>query len=259
VFIFRTMYFWFLALSCTLAVYIAMCFAKIIWFVLRKKNPEVACHFLAMMWAKSVFHLTPGWSISIEGFENLPPPHSPVIFISNHASMTDIFVIYFIRRQFRWLSKIEVFKIPVIGGCMKMAGYIPILRGDRSSLQHAMNNAKQKIEGGISMFFFPEGTRSVDGKLRPFKSGAFKLAEETGVAISPITLTGTEKLLTKGSATPHSAHVSVHIAPPMRPRVGESSEEFILRCRNTIEQNQMKHCEPTLPISSLITNKTQLT
>jgi 1-acyl-sn-glycerol-3-phosphate acyltransferase len=100
---------------------------------------------------------------------------------------------------------------------MRWAGYVPIRRGDKDSHGVAMQAAKERLHAGIAMFFFPEGTRSVDGRIKEFKTGAFRLAVENNVPIVPIALKGAGNLLPKGSWKPGRAHVSIKVLPPIAP------------------------------------------
>ncbi len=191
-------------------------------------------HSMAIRWAKSIIFLTPGWKVRVEGCENLPRKDQACVFVANHESATDIFVTYYIGSQFRWLSKAEVFKVPMIGLSMKWAGYVGIKRGQKQSHIKALEESAEWLKKGIPMLFFPEGTRSETGELRPFKIGAFKLADEQNVTVVPIVLHGTRHLLKKHSATPGTANVTVKILPAMRRRGDETYETFASRTRQLI-------------------------
>ena len=160
--------------------------------------------------------------------------------VSNHASAVDIWAVFMTECQFRWLSKAEVFRIPVIGTAMRWAGYVPIKRGEKASYSVAMDQSSDWLRQGVSMIFFPEGTRSVDGKLRPFKSGAFRLAEKADVPILPIALIGTNELLEKRSIVPKPATVTIRILPPSRRQETETQDAFIERIREDIRRHAEK-------------------
>jgi 1-acyl-sn-glycerol-3-phosphate acyltransferase len=118
---------------------------------------------------------------------------------------------------------------------MKWSGYVPIKRGDRSSALAAIQESARWIRRGVSMFYFPEGTRSVDGKLRDFKVGAFKLAIEQGVAICPIVLCGTSQMMRKNSGIPKAAHLVLDVMPKVYALPEETPELFAERVRSLIE------------------------
>lgn len=206
------------------------------WDLLRNaKNSENATHFIAGLWSRTIFRLVPGWRISIKGTENLPAKNSaPVIIVSNHESITDIWAIYFLRHQFRWLSKDAVFKVPLIGLAMKWAGYISIKRGDSKSHGQALARCAEVIRNGCSVLFFPEGTRSITNELREFKVGAFKLASEENVRILPFAITGTRSLLKKGTMLPGLAEVNISVLPAFELDKSKTLEENAAHAREII-------------------------
>ena len=197
-------------------------------------------HQIATIWGKLVFNLTPGWKIGVSGQENLPNKNTPVVMVANHESMTDIWAIYFINAQFRWLSKEEVFKVPMIGHCMRICNYVAIKRGNRGSHEQAMTESADLIRAGLSMLFFPEGTRSETGELKPFKIGAFKLAREMNVPVLPIAMHGAGKLLRKGTLSPCAASVKIKILPEVYDNPEESIEQFAERVRDIISTAHKK-------------------
>jgi len=216
--ILKTTYFWILFWLVTLGVFSSILIHKFIYILLGKDRFDLASHNWTCRWGKIILLLTPGWKVEIEGFENVPTePEQRVVIVANHESMTDIWILCYLQIQFRWLSKAEVFKIPVIGQAMRLAGYIPIVRGDKKSHQEAMEASAKWIEKGIPMLFFPEGTRSKTSELRAFKMGAFKLARDTQANILPVALKGAGQLLPKGSIVPKKATVQVNILPLIPP------------------------------------------
>jgi 1-acyl-sn-glycerol-3-phosphate acyltransferase len=173
-------------------------------------------HQVGVAWARSIVAMNRSWKISIHGSHNIPPPGTAAIYVSNHVSQTDILAIYSTGADFRWLSKDSVFRIPFLGWAMRAIGYVPVARGNKESHKQAMETSKQHLLSGTPMFFFPEGTRSPDGRIRKFKLGAFQLAYETRVPVIPIILIGTEQLLPKGSITPGDAAISISIQAPIQ-------------------------------------------
>lgn len=204
-----------------------------LFFFLPKKTRQRIAHHLAIYWGKFIIIATPGWSVQVKGNTKLDPSKR-YVFVANHESASDIFVMYFTNLQFRWLSKDSVFKIPFIGTAMYCAGYIPIVRGSSKSHAQALSRSKQTVLDNIPMLYFPEGTRSKTGELRQFKIGAFKLAQETNAEIVPIALTGTKELLKKGSMTPGKAKVTVNILEPVTCEEAESLDQWAARTREII-------------------------
>lgn len=190
-------------------------------------------HNLAAAWARTIFKLNPWWKVDIEGRENVAALGEAVIYVANHQSQSDILAAFLLDGQFRWLSKASMFKVPWLGWAMKAVGYVPITRGDRSSHLQSMQASKDHLANGIPMFFFPEGTRSRDGIVAPFKPGAFKLAKETGSAIVPVTILGTQALLPKGSVVPRSSSIKLIVHPRIDPQ-GRSADELAKLARTAI-------------------------
>jgi len=142
--------------------------------------------------------LNPFWRFRVVG--SVPPaPARKTVVVSNHESNADPFLISFLPWEMKWLGKASLFRIPVVGWMMKMAGDIPVQRGDADSAKEAMAECARWLERGVPVMLFPEGTRSKDGQLLPFKDGAFRLAIETGAEVLPLAVAGTGTALPKHS------------------------------------------------------------
>lgn len=196
-------------------------------------------HKIATGWAKSIVTCNPWWTFLIIGKENLPADNVPVVYVANHQSQADIISVFLLSRQFRWLAKDSLFKIPFLGWAMSAAGYVPVKRGDRRSHVKCMQKSKSHLSKGTPMLFFPEGTRSKDGKLLPFKNGAFKLAHETQAPIIPLTLEGASTLLPKGSLVPSLTTVKITVHPAI-PTQGRGESELMSEARKAIESGLSK-------------------
>ena len=140
--------------------------------------------------------LNPLWTFRIAGTMPENPRH-PYVMVSNHESFVDILLISHLPWEMKWLSKKEMFKIPVAGWLMRMARDIQLDRGDSASASSAMAECRERLDQHVSVMIFPEGTRSATGELLPFKDGAFRLAIETGVPILPLAVHGTRTALRK--------------------------------------------------------------
>ncbi len=142
--------------------------------------------------------LNPFWSFSVYG--DVPRRiEGPTVFVSNHELQADPFLISFLPWEMKWLAKASLFRIPVVGWSMALAGDIPIHRGEGRSAKGALDRCKLWLERGVPVIIFPEGTRSPDGKMGQFKDGAFRLAMECGAQIVPIAVCGSRKALPKHS------------------------------------------------------------
>jgi 1-acyl-sn-glycerol-3-phosphate acyltransferase len=153
-------------------------------------------HWYATTWARIITRLNNRWSFEVIGHDRIPQDR-PMVVVSNHQGMGDIIMAYCMDLHFKWISKAANFYVPCMGWFMFHAGYIPLRRGDKSSIVRCMARARQYLDHGVSVLFFPEGTRSKDGVVKEFKPGAFKLAVEAGVDILPLAITGTADALPK--------------------------------------------------------------
>jgi 1-acyl-sn-glycerol-3-phosphate acyltransferase len=156
----------------------------------------VVLHQFTCFWASLYTWTNPLWPVTVEGRERIDPRETYVM-VSNHLSLLDILVLFRLFRHFKWVSKIENFKIPCIGWNMRLNRYIPLKRGDRESVREMMDACERTLAAGSSIMMFPEGTRSKTGVLQPFKPGAFELALRSGRPLLPIVLEGTSNALPK--------------------------------------------------------------
>ncbi len=171
-------------------------------------------HHVAQVWGKSILMIS-GIKVSITGLEHLEADRS-YIFMSNHQSNFDIPVLFNkLNVQFRWLAKAELFKIPIFGRGMRGAGYISIDRSDRRSAFKSLKRAAESIRNGTSVLVFPEGTRSTDGHLLPFKKGGFVLAVDAAVPVVPIIIKGTHAIMQKGDMLIRRRPVQVQVLSPI--------------------------------------------
>ena len=156
-------------------------------------------HGVAVGWAHAVMGTSPLWRVDIEGRENIVPGR-PYVIVANHQSLLDIFIVLAaLPVHFKFMAKKELFPIPFIGWHMALAGYIPIDRGSHESGKGAMITARRWIAKGVSVLFFPEGTRSRDGRIQDFKMGGFKVAQEEKVEVLPVVIEGTGDAVPKKS------------------------------------------------------------
>lgn len=157
-----------------------------------------------------------GITLNVEGLKGLDPQRQ-YLFVVNHQSNIDIPVLVqaLANFQLRWIAKKELLWVPFFGWAMWAAKHIAVNRDDPLSALRSLELAKRRIAGGISVVIFPEGTRSTDGKLLPFKRGGFLLAVKTRTPIVPVTINGTGKLLAKGDWRIRRGEVNVNIGVPL--------------------------------------------
>ena len=175
---------------------------------------ENKAHKIGNLWAKALLWLT-HIRVEVIGRENVLV-NRPQIFMANHQSDFDILIVLaYIPGQFRWIVKKELFKIPIFGKAMKSAGYIEIDRQNHEKAMKSMEEAAQKIREGKSVMTFPEGTRSKDGTIKPFKQGMFHLAIQAGVPIVPISIIGAHEILPKRSLKIKPGRITMIIGRPV--------------------------------------------
>jgi 1-acyl-sn-glycerol-3-phosphate acyltransferase len=140
--------------------------------------------------------LNPLWRFRVTG--TLPAnPRRPYVVVSNHESFVDILLISHLPWEMKWLSKIELLRVPILGWDMRLAGDVPVERGTTRSAVKAMRRCREILDQRVSVIIFPEGTRSTSDDLLPFKDGAFRLAIDAGVPILPLAVKGTRTALPK--------------------------------------------------------------
>ena len=167
----------------------------------------------ARLWARLMLALN-RVKVTVVGAEHLPD--GPVIFMSNHQSNFDILsLLAAMPRQFHWIAKKELFEIPVFGPSMKRGGYIPLDRGDGRKALQSLDVAAATIHNGKSVVLFPEGTRTPDGNLLPFKRGGFILARKADVPVIPVTINGSGKVNPAGQIRLYSGKISITLHPPI--------------------------------------------
>lgn len=179
-----------------------------------------------------------GTKVTFHGIENVPP-NQPVVFVSNHQSWFDIFLLAgYLPGQVRFVAKKELARIPILGRAMRSAGHIIIDRQNRQAALAAYEEASATINSGMSAVVFAEGTRSRTGRLLPFKKGPFVLAIAAQVPVVPVYCAGTFDILPKGSLRVRVRPVAVVVGKPIL-TTGlqyEDREEFMARVRVVVEE-----------------------
>jgi len=157
---------------------------------------RVAVHLYSCFWASFYIYANPLWRVRYQGRERLPW-RGPAVIVANHLSLVDILVLYGLYRPFKWVSKAELFRVPVVGWNMVINDYVRLRRGDRDSIRAMMEHCRAHLARGSPVLIFPEGTRSPDGRLQAFKDGAFRLAMEAKVPVIPVAIQGTREMVPK--------------------------------------------------------------
>jgi 1-acyl-sn-glycerol-3-phosphate acyltransferase len=157
------------------------------------------------------------------------------VILANHQGNYDILALYgWLGRQFRWVIKQELRKVPFLGWGCAAIGHIFVDRSNSRRAIASLEAAKPRLTGGVSVLFFPEGTRSEDGRLAAFKKGGFFMARQLGFPILPLSISGSAGVLPKGCLVPRPGTVRVTIHPPVDPAAFADDSELIAAVRATI-------------------------
>ena len=195
-------------------VFVTAVFSMAVLFASLLDSKGVNPHKIAGIWARCILFGSP-IKVRIRGLSNIDLSRS-YIFMLNHQSLYDIPVILgCLPVQFRWLAKHELFQIPLFGIAMRRAGYISINRTNRRSAFKSLKKAARIIRSGVSVVIFPEGTRSPDGRILPFKKGGFVLAIQSRVPIVPVIIQGTSAIMNKKQKKIIPGEVLIEVRAPI--------------------------------------------
>jgi 1-acyl-sn-glycerol-3-phosphate acyltransferase len=193
-------------------------------------------HKIAAWWGRFSAKLF-GISIEVTGRENYSPEQNYLV-ISNHAGMADIpLLLGSMNLNLRFLAKEELGKIPLFGRVLRQAGYVMIKRGQNRDALKSLLAATEVLKSGRSVHIFPEGTRSADGELLPFKRGAFRVAKKGGAPVLPITIIGSHLITPKNSLKINKGTIRIIIDKPLLPSQFSTVEELMAASSKVITTN----------------------
>ncbi len=174
-------------------------------------------HKFTCLWASLYIWVFPPWTVTVQGRAIVDPDQTYVI-VSNYQSMLDVLIAFNLFIHFKWVSKAELFNIPLIGWNMYLNRYIRLKRGKGASIRKMYRACEKHLKRGSSVYLFPEGTRSVSGEMRDFKEGAFVLAKRMNLPVLPIVINGSKNAMPKNSFNFHGkSDIHVEILPPVHP------------------------------------------
>src|SRR5688572_22771747 len=173
-------------------------------------------HAYTSWWGAHYLAWAPLAGVRVEGREN-GLGAEPCVYVSNHLSMVDILAAFAIRLRYRWVSKFENFLVPFLGWNMALNGYVPLKRGHLPSILRMVRRCQTCIAEGHSLFVFPEGTRSADGRIKSFYRGAFWIATKNKIPVVPVLIEGTDRVLAKRSFRIVPQLVTVRVLEPIHP------------------------------------------
>ncbi len=235
----------------TVLFYIALVVATLVLGILALITVAITrqqrlAHSYGKLWSGIILFAS-GVKVKIYGREKIKPEGS-YIFAANHSSQFDIFALYWaIPVEFRWLAKIELFRIPILGHAMSAIGYIPIDRTNRKAAFRSIDKAAEEVKGGTSIIIFPEGTRSIDGILQNFKKGGFILAIKSQRPIVPVSIKGSQRVLPKGTWKVTPGTIVVRFGKPIETRgmVVKDRDKLIEMVRRGLLENLPQEQRPS--------------
>lgn len=237
--IFKSLIVWFIGISFAV---ITFPLTFIIWLlVLPFDRDKAIIHWFLMYESLVLSYLIPIWSVKTEGREKAIKGTTYII-ISNHQSLLDILLLNCLRYRYKWISKIELTKVPVIGWYLKMADYIVINRGNEESKIEMLEKSYTCLKKGISIMIFPEGTRTLNNEIGFFKRGAFQLALQANVPLLPVLIDGTGGILPKHGLIFGSGHeIRIKVLDPVYPySFGTDNPEDLALKLNTIMTSELQ-------------------
>jgi 1-acyl-sn-glycerol-3-phosphate acyltransferase len=206
-----TIIYYLVVLASAMVLYVLSFIALVVCYPFDKKR--VVVHRISKWITDVFFGLCPLMKREVIGMENIDH-NKTYVMVLNHQSMVDILSIYNLPLVFKWVSKKEVYRIPIVGRLLFAHGDIVINRASaKEAMQLVHTKGKEWLAKGASVSIFPEGTRSKDGEIQNFKAGAFILAKDAGVAILPIVLDGTTSVIRKGWLMNWRNKITIRVLP----------------------------------------------
>ncbi|MCU1309642.1 MAG: 1-acyl-sn-glycerol-3-phosphate acyltransferase [Candidatus Angelobacter sp.] len=190
--------------------------------------------YWSAMWAAYTGVRIIGVEVDVRGLEDFDK-NGTYIYMCNHVSNLDpAIVVPMIPRRTSVMVKKELFAVPLLSKAMRLASFVPVDRRNREAAIASMEHATDVMKAGVNMTAFPEGTRSPDGKLLPFKKGPFHLAMESGVPVLPMTIFGTEKMMPKNTWKIGKGKATLIFHPPISPKDFSDKDELMKAVRDKI-------------------------
>ncbi len=221
---------------------ISICVLIVLIFIFFYIASERFVQIAGVAWTRFNSFITP-MLVTVIGKENIRKNQSYVI-VANHQSLFDIFAIYgWLPVDFRWVMKIELRRVPVLGYYCYKAGHIYIDRSNHQRAIDSINAAKNKIKDGTCIVFFPEGTRTMNGELLEFKKGAFKFALDINLPILPVTIVGTRDILPAGTIGlfPGRAKIILHEPIEVTGYTEDNIKDLMSRVRQSVQKGLNEH------------------
>jgi 1-acyl-sn-glycerol-3-phosphate acyltransferase len=205
---------------------------------------ERLAHRLTTALAFHLIRIVPSWKVEFVDKHHLVPGKTFMV-VANHQSFSDVLVLCGLNHSFKWIAKSEILGFFGVGHLIKLNRYITVRHGSLASVKNMLKQARAALQRGVSVFIFPEGTRSLDGELLSFKEGPFRLACETGVPIIPVVVEGTRRILPTGEwVLNFRANVKIKLLTPVDPALFNGDSKALcqyVRAMIETELQQMRH------------------
>lgn len=247
-----------------LVVILGFFYVSIVWLLTAPFDPgRYAAGRAFRHLAVACTWLNPYWHFHTSGF-TIRDPRRPYVVVANHESYADIFLVSHLKWEMKWLAKDTIFRIPIMGWMMRMAGDIPIIRGNRGSGVQALEECRERLAKRVSVMIFPEGTRTRSDELLPFKDGAFQLAVSTGTPIIPIAIAGTRYAMAKGSFSFRRANAICRVLEPIETTglngsdvagLRERTRSLISDARHELQRELAREASERTPRARGVTNQ----
>lgn len=239
-YIFR-IYQWGIAAPILLILTLLTCLATAICTVI--SGHKQGAYWAPMIWSRCICAF---WfvRVKVKGRENLDKKQS-YVFVANHQGAFDIWAIYgYLGRPFKWLMKKSLEKVPAVGPTCRFAGHVFVDDSSIAGIKETISNAESTLRGGTSLVIFPEGSRTHDGRMIPFKRGAFMLASEFGLPVVPITIDGAFKAMPRSTynVTPCTITLTIH-EPIVPSEKGFNTKKLMAECRQQINSVLPPDCQ----------------
>jgi 1-acyl-sn-glycerol-3-phosphate acyltransferase len=214
------------------AVTMALFFFVSLPVMVLTRSGDLPIWFARRAWSRLGLWLA-GARLEVASMPALPP--GPVVFASNHESALDIWVLFAaLPRGFRFIAKQELFRLPIFGWYLSMGGHIPVDRTNRASAVASLRRAGMTVRAGTSLVVFPEGTRSRDGRIQPFKKGPFVVAKEAGVPVIPVAISGSGAITPSKVVAVYPGTIRIAAGDPVDPSRFADKDALLAEVRGRI-------------------------
>lgn len=198
-------------------------------------------YYPAMIWAKA-FCMLSLVRVTVKGRDNIDR-NTSYVFVANHQGAYDIFSVYgYLGHNFKWMMKKSLRKILLVGYTCEKIGHIFVDRSSPTAIRHTIEKAEKQLRDGMSLVVFPEGERTLTGRMGTFKKGAYQLALEFHLPLVPVTIDGSFKVMPRTSHVPRPGHIILTIHKPISPPDDEAGRNEAIELTRVAIESALPHC-----------------